>query len=165
MSLAHLPAPPLTVDLAEAAGRDEMVIFHCLGCSRSREARATVFLAFLGAIPFGMLVGKLKCTRCRGVLAVLLPWYAPTPAAWVKQYRPQLEPVPEPPAAHVFNYTLEQLDDFDNVVQVRTASVNFEHVRLAFEFDIATSKLGPYRISNRARIVADSRRDFKVVNP
>lgn len=163
MSVAHLPPAPLSVDLADAAGRDEMVIFHCLGCSRSRDARATVFLGLLGVLPFGMLTCKLKCTRCGGSLAVLLPWYAPTPHAWAKQYRPPAAEIAQVREADAFNYTVEQLDDNDDVVQVRTASVSFEHARLAYDHDVTASKMGPYRLCNRARVLFHSLRDFKVV--
>lgn len=168
MSVAPLPTAPLSVDLAEAAGRDEKVIFYCMGCQRSRDANAAVFLGLLGPVPFGMLIGKLKCTRCQRTLAVLLPWYAPTPQVWVKQYKPDpatddrrgLEP---------WDFAF-QVDSWDvecaSVIETRTATKDLDVATFAFEQLLKGLRpFDRYTLRSHTMLMRDSARDFKIVPP
>lgn len=75
-------------NVAEALGQETPVTVHCMGCGRSKKMDPWHIVKDLGALPFGMLVGKFVCRRCDRKLSVVLPWYANTPELWVKSYEP-----------------------------------------------------------------------------
>ena len=165
MSVVALPAAPLSVDLAEAAGRDEKVIFHSLGCQRSRDANAAVFLGLLGPVPFGMLIGKLKCTRCQGKLGVILPWYAPTPQLWVKQYRPEAQ------REQVFDVDgfkfpcqVELCDKNGDPERPETLTRQLEVAHFAFEHLTRIRPADHFIVRSKMLVLRDSKRDYKVVD-
>lgn len=166
MSVAQLPAAPLSVDLAEAAGRDEKVIFHCMRCQRSRDANAAIFLGLLGPVPFGMLIGKLKCTRCLEKLAVLLPWYAPTPATWVKQYKPpELREERRALEPWDFAFQVDSWGKSDNAhYGTTTATSRMAVAHFAFEYELKEIRPDDrFTLRSKTLLIRDSGRDLKVV--
>jgi hypothetical protein len=165
MSVSNLPAPLPSLDLGEAAGRDERVVLHCLSCCHSRDARAIVFLGLLGCIPFGMLIGKLRCRRCRENIGVLLPWYAPTPQDWVKQYRPKADVPPSyiEPSRRNFTFQVESIFE-DNIIETRTLTRDLDVATFAFETAAKAARaVDRYWMRNGTMLMRDSARDFKVV--
>jgi hypothetical protein len=167
MSLAHLPVPQPSTDLAEAAGRDERVILWCWTCSRSFEAQARTALGVFGAIAFGYLVGKRPCRRCSEKLWVIFPWYAPTPRDWVNQARPTSD-VPtsyiEPPR-NEFIFQVESIDRAGHILETRTLTRDLDLAHVAFEMKVKAIRAGidRYWLRDRARLMRDSERDLKAV--
>jgi hypothetical protein len=162
------PKVPQSYSLSDAASRDDRVFFCCLSCGRSRDARAAVFITLLGALPFGMIVGKLRCKGCTDNFAVVLPWYAPTPRAWANQYRPQDPPATpdyiEPPRSE-FIYQVESLNPQGRIVETRTLTRDLNLAHVAFEMKLETVRPGVdrYWLRDGSRLMRDSARDLKAV--
>jgi hypothetical protein len=70
------------------------IVIYCLTCGRAKPDDPHIVRQRIGDARFGVLVGRFRC-RCNSRLAVLLPWYAPTPAAWVQCDEGKAALVPE----------------------------------------------------------------------
>lgn len=84
---------------------------YCMGCGRSKQMDPWHIAKDLGALPFGMLMGKFMCRRCEARLSVVLPWYAATPEQWAKTYRPPSQRIPPAKASkESWDYQVECWD-------------------------------------------------------
>ena len=103
----------------------------------------------LGLIPFGMLMAKFACKKCHEKLAVVLPWYAPTPRAWPDLYKPEttdwstIEPESRPKGG-ALHYKVFLWDAEENNIECTLAQCADHKIGEA-AFEAAVSQL-PRRI-------------------
>ena len=71
-------------NVVEAMAHDTPVVVYCMSCTRSKKFDPYLIAAKVRPLPFGTLAGSFPCKQCNERLAVVLPWYAPTPREWVK---------------------------------------------------------------------------------
>jgi hypothetical protein len=88
--------PKPAADLYEAAHGEQAVILYCLVCGRSRRMHAWALAGLLGAAPFGIIIGNLRCKGCGRNVGVVLPWQAPTPEQFARINRVSARAVTRP---------------------------------------------------------------------
>jgi hypothetical protein len=111
--------------VSDALEKEEPVIVHCLGCRRAHQVDPFHIARLMGPLPFGVVIGKMRCRRCKEKLSVVLPWYTPTLKEWAAQYRVPYEKKEPQPESTLFRLdvwkdksggedrTLGWLDDLD----------------------------------------------------
>jgi len=149
MKLGPKPAD----NLYAAASAEQPVILYCLACGHSNQMHAWTLAGLLGAAPFGLIIGNLRCKSCRKAIGVVLPMQAPTPKAWARlnhlhpkaTVAPALAPPrPEP----TFHYRLETWTGNGNIDRCLALIDNLMVGRAAF--DAATAEYPKAQITLRA---------------
>jgi hypothetical protein len=156
-------------NVAEALGQETPVTVHCMGCGRSKQMDPWHIAKDLGALPFGMLVGKFMCRRCEVRLSVVLPWYAPTPERWAKTYQPPSQNMNAARGStNPWDYTY-QIDRWRDPKQARVLETlammnNLDAAHAAFDAIMRRKPRDPITLRARTMVLRDSvRPDVKPV--
>jgi hypothetical protein len=148
-------------NIAKAAAEEQPVILYCLACGHSRQMHAWTLASLLGAAPFGMIIGNLRCKSCREKVGVVLPWQAPTPKAWARLNRvsakePTKTLVPALSPEPAYHYQLERWTPHGSIEKSLAQIDNLSVGHAAFEAALAQFPNAKITLRSKASVVRDS---------
>lgn len=148
-------------DLRTAASEEQPVILYCLACGHSRQMHAWTLASLLGAAPFGMIIGNLRCKSCRDKVGVVLPWQAPTPRAWAQinrvDGRARAKPlVPALPPEGGYHFQLETWNDKGGIERSLALIDNLSVGHAAFDAALVQYPKAKITLRARSNVIRDS---------
>jgi hypothetical protein len=148
-------------DVRSAAAEEQPVILYCLACGHSRQVHAWTLASLLGAAPFGMIIGNLRCKSCRDKVGVVLPWQAPTPRAWAQVNRVDGRARSNPPMPALmpeggYHYQLETWNEAGGIERSLALIDILPVGHAAFDAAVAHYPKAKITLRAKAQVIRDS---------